>query len=177
MKNIIKFLIAVFLFGTVSLAFAQNVFDRSQQYYFEAGAGVTSAYGPEFFGDDLSDIVDSGVGFIGAMGYQFNRYFALEGGYSALTYPENDTLHVPFLAAKGIAPIGDRFFLFGKFGPTYTFYTDEDGNKEAGVLPYLALGMGYKVSENLDLSVQHAGPTVLIYGAAVTAFSATYYFD
>ncbi|HEX4300828.1 MAG TPA: outer membrane beta-barrel protein [Gammaproteobacteria bacterium] len=70
------------------------------------------------------------------VGYQFDRYFALEGGYTDFGSSSSDiniTFPAPFdspvkvhakgetLFAVGILPVSDRFSLFGKLGLlTYT---------------------------------------------------------
>lgn len=64
----------------------------------------------------------------GYLGYDFNQYLAVEGGYAHLGKSSNNYGSVAsthsnksalFVAVKGTLPLSERFDLFGKIGPSY----------------------------------------------------------
>jgi OOP family OmpA-OmpF porin len=89
------------------------------------------------FGMTSISRVDRDFGFKAFGGYAFNRYFALEGGYfnlgqfnlTADTLPAGSLRDVTKiqgvnLDAVGMAPIGDRFTVFGRIGVNYADVRD-----------------------------------------------------
>jgi OOP family OmpA-OmpF porin len=98
--------------GTVSdgAQHERAVFERKDRgWYFGFGIGYTDDQG-------LNE-TDTGFKLFG--GYQFSRYFALEGALVGLTYevgPANDSKDGLAVEAVGILPIGKRFGLLGKLG-------------------------------------------------------------
>lgn len=91
-------------------------------------------------------------------GYQFNKYLALEGGYS---FQENGFLKATTqnsgdLEAKGMWPITERFNIFGKLGGAYVSQDQQGGGTSDGVRPLYGVGLGYdltpKMSTTLDLT-------------------------
>src|SRR4249919_2153962 len=110
---------------------------QAQDKGFYAGAGV----GQSFVDEGAYDDEDTAFSVFG--GYQFNRYFALEGGYANLgkieAKPVGRDLETDsvFLTAVGIVPITDKFSVYGKAGfhrwnldeaiPALTGETDDSG--------------------------------------------------
>lgn len=106
-------------------------------------------------------------------GYRFNKNFGLELGYTSLpnvkangrsVAKENSIIDI---AAIGRIPFANGFNVFGKAGlaRVHTNYvdtlTDTDGKIYNGdkvkIAPYLGIGAGYAVTQNVELDVQVAG--------------------
>ncbi len=112
-------------------------------------------------------------------GYQFNKYFALEGGYSQFNnFTATGTVTAPagqvsayqtednnawVLDAVGTLPLGKGFSLFGKLGvnnwkkTTNTFVTDSIGGftrvqtLDRGYDPHYGVGMSYALMDSFIL--------------------------
>lgn len=106
-------------------------------------------------------------------GYQFNRNFALEGGYvnlgkfnysSTVSAPAADTVnghlsvHGADLAAVGMLPLGEQFGLFGKAGAFYaqTKLSESSGGAVAvgdqshnSTSPLLGAGLNYDITKKV----------------------------
>lgn len=108
-------------------------------------------------------------------GYQFNPYVALELGYTRFpdvsvgsldVSDENQSMDI---AAKGLLPLGSRQLvdLYGKLGiasvstNNASYIYNEDGQnisgKQTDILPYLGLGIDFKVARNVKLNLEWAG--------------------
>lgn len=134
----------------------------------EAGLGTSS------ISDDKSDTSYKLFG-----GYQFNKNFAVEGGYfklgqfgyTATTVPPgtltgNIKLQGLNIDALGIMPIGDQFSLFGRLGLNYAQAKDDFVSTGAVALPtnpnpsknaanYKAgLGLQYDFTDSLGMRVE-----------------------
>lgn len=114
------------------------------------------------------------------IGYQFNKYFAVESGYTSfgavkLVIPEADInanvvgkayYSGVDLLAKGILPINDQFSLFGKAGVVYLHSNVDVSASQSGVTvfgendsswtaaPELGMGAAYNVTQNAAINVQ-----------------------
>lgn len=116
-------------------------------------------------------------------GYQFNKYLALEGGYTNLndahanttiTAPSAGTIRTNVatdawsLAAVGTYPITDKFSLMGKVGAAYVLTeitakaTGSGSGTTAGVAvgddsyrPVYGLGVSYALLDNLNLRAEY----------------------
>jgi OOP family OmpA-OmpF porin len=134
-------------------AFAASAADDSGFY---AGAGV----GQSFVDERGYDDEDTAFSVFG--GYQFNRYFALEGAYTdfgkiepeaAGSELEADTVS---LTAVGTVPITDKFSAYAKAGfsrwnldtelPALTNTADDSGTD-----PTYGLGVQYKINDAVSL--------------------------
>jgi len=111
-------------------------------------------------------------------GYQFNRNFALEGGYvnlgkfnysSTVSAPAADTVnghlsvHGADLAAVGMLPLGEQFGLFGKAGAFYaqTKLGESSGGAVAvgdqshnGTSPLLGAGLNYDITKKVAVRAE-----------------------
>lgn len=106
------------------------------------------------------------------LGYKFNPYFALEGGYidfgkTEFTSTGGSTAHGTVkaggidVAALGILPITENFSVFGKAGlvaakvKSSLDVTPPGDTKSNVVAPLVGLGVSYKLSDNLDLRAEY----------------------
>lgn len=99
------------------------------------------------------------------LGYQFNKYAALETGYTQFHTIKvnttagkvNNTLYGVSLLAKGILPVTEQFDLFAKAGAMDLFSKATTGattSRRARIVPALGLGTSYHVTKNVSLDVQ-----------------------
>ncbi len=101
--------LALALMGTTAQVNAQG-----ETFY--AGAGV----GQSYIDDGTYDDEDTSFSVFG--GYQFNSFFAIEGGYTDFGKIESDSIGAPFeadtvyVAAVGIVPVSKKVSLYGKAG-------------------------------------------------------------
>lgn len=131
-----------------------------------AGAVVTS-----------SETDEKDVGFKAYLGYQFNPYFAVEGGYVDLGSSEYKADFVGgdakvewqsagiFFAGVGRLPMGDKFAMFGKAGAFFSNTTadisasgpggsasDDYDADEVGMM--LGIGAEYQMTETIALRAE-----------------------
>ena len=129
---------------------------------FYAGAGVGQSYVDEGAYDD-EDTAYSVFG-----GYQFNRYFGLEGGYADFGQIESGRVGAPslegdtaYLTAVGIVPITDKFSAYGKAGvhrwnldnalPALTGSTDDSGSDAT-----YGVGVQYRFTDRIALRGEYS---------------------
>lgn len=105
--------------------------------YIDANIGANTSW------DDL--------GLNANVGYLFNRYFAVEGGFTyspGYTYNTagttfNSNYYMFDGAAKGILPLSDMFSLYGKLGVAYNDYTSSwNGCPGCGTPTYYGSNFG-----------------------------------
>lgn len=121
---------------------------------------------------------DTDMGFKAFGGYQINKYFALEGGYTQLNdFTAHGTSSTPsvdkvyqaqgnnawILAAVGTLPLTKNFSIFGKIGAdswkiqttTVITATNTDFTRtvsvDRGVDPYYGVGASYALTDNLEV--------------------------
>jgi len=151
-------------------------------FYFGAAVGATDTnYGYSAFDNPVTGvrvengIVDnSGFGFRGLLGYQLNKNFAGELGYTyfarakgrGLNYtggPTNQSgyidEHAVDLTAKGILPIICRISLYAKLGIAYLFsHTKVNGifsKNRDGFKPWLGAGVNFDVTKNFAFDASY----------------------
>ena len=123
---------------------------------FYAGAGV----GQSFVDERGYDDEDTAFSVFG--GYQFNRYFALEGAYTDFGKVEPEALgsdleaDAASITAVGIVPITDKFSAYAKAGfsrwnldtelPAVTGTQDDSGTD-----PTYGLGVQYNITDAVSL--------------------------
>jgi len=128
---------------------------------FYAGAGVGQSTVDEGAYDD-DDTAFSVFG-----GYQFNRYFGLEGGYADFGKLEPRGAGTPleassvYLTAVGTLPITDNFSAYAKAGvqrwdldrsiPSIVGNTDDNGTD-----PTYGLGVQYRFTDNVALRGEYS---------------------
>lgn len=120
-----------------------------------------------------SGIVGAGVN--GAVGYYFSPILAAEAGYieDYVDINRSDTIHVPYLAARFTADLGERFSMFAKLG----LMVPSMPNVATLVLPYTGVGMAYAVNHDMDVNVQYQGAIYGLAGGGLLGVGLTYHFD
>lgn len=188
MKRLIS--CVILSFGFVSLVFADDYFDRGSEVNFEPLStgfylGVSGGYGMTNW-RNLADMIDSNssgskakiksdAGLAGRIlfGYDFNRYFAAEFGYTRFFNKvkfENDSnnemtnveTQVLDVLGKGKLPLADKVDLYGKFGVDYLMSKFSAGSlysmtvkKDNGNLALVyGVGIDYKFTSNLILNFE-----------------------
>lgn len=161
------------LLGTVPAAWAQQADER--------GVYIGGSFGQTTFNDFCNDL--RGSGYVGGScdekdsawkvfgGYRINRHFAVEASYinwGEASVSGGTFLGVPTsgrgeatslgVAAVGILPVSDRFYLFGKIG---MLSTDVEVSVNVGGFPgtgseseteaHFGLGAGFNITRNLSL--------------------------
>lgn len=150
---------------------APQTFAADKGYYVELNGGTLVAATIL-----SSDIYHGGFGANVNAGYQFNRYFAIETGYSYYNPQSNDfRLHLLDLAIKGILPVTDRFNLFGKIGGDVGFALNDD---ETGPIGGILVGVGgsYAITPQVDLNAQLVGMTIGVASVGLLSGGLTYHF-
>lgn len=139
---------------------------------------TSNLLGAGFSSVSISDD-DRDIGYKVFAGYQFNKYFALEGGYfnlgkfgfTATTVPAgtlNGSIKLQGLNldAVGILPITEKFSAFGRIGANYA--EAKDNFTSTGVFPVITnpnpskrdtnikfgLGLQYAVTESLAMRIE-----------------------
>lgn len=99
-----------------------------------------------------------------ALGDQLNRYFALEGGVTAIPtttggsdgWLSGSVAHLYSVDGdvKAMLPLGDRFNIYAKIGPSLAYFKDDD-HDGVGVMGNGAVGVTFNVTEHwtTDFSV------------------------
>ena len=147
---------------------------QSRSHYNEAGIAAVMQ-GPGVATASIASD-DRDVGYKLFAGYQFNRNFALEGGYFNLGEHSFTTTTVPAgslagtikvrgvnLDAVGILPLSEHFSVFGRVGATYAKTRDEFFRTGAVVVgnptpeesdPGYKFGLGIQIDFNRHLGVR-----------------------
>jgi OOP family OmpA-OmpF porin len=124
-------------------------------FYAGGGAGQVFVDETEYDDEDLA------VSLFG--GYQFNRYFAIEGGYLDLGEIESglngasleaDTLYI---TAVGMLPVNDAFAVYAKAG-MHSWDADTSlailGGEDSGSDPTYGIGAQYCFTDNFALRAE-----------------------
>ena len=160
-----KSLLAIALMSTFSYA---NAADVDNTWYIGAGAGQSnyeSVDAVSHLGDD-SDLAWNAV-----VGYQLNKYFAVEAGWQDLG--TNDDTHLWggldgaqsidvdgfTLGLVGTLPLSEKWFLTGEAG-AYQYHLAHQMNADKYVsatdtAPYFGAGVGYKITDSLEVSAKY----------------------
>ncbi|PKH62863.1 cell envelope biogenesis protein OmpA [Shewanella sp. Choline-02u-19] len=160
-----KTLIALALFGTCGYANAANV---DNTWYVGAGAGQSnyeSVDATSHLGDD-SDLAWNAL-----VGYQLNKYLAIEAGWQDLG--TNDDTHLWggldgsqeidvdgfTLGVVGTLPLSDKWFLTGEAG-AYQYHLSHQMSANQYVsatdtAPYFGAGVGYNITNSLAISAKY----------------------
>lgn len=147
---------------------------------------VTTTYGAANLLGFLSSTSNINGGFTGGadLGYQFNQFFSIEGGWyylpkASATSPgvistspltvaivaNNITGGIAYAAVKGTAPVYENLYIFGKLGAAYTYNhasVDFVSSNVAGFTsnsnywnPLLAAGIQYYFTPNWSVNAQY----------------------
>lgn len=132
--------------------------------YFDANVGYGGFY---IKNSGLSTSQLTGFTWNGSTGYQFNRYFALEGGYTEIsgtkimagTTISNRNFSAVDLLAKLIFPFSQQFNMYGKLGAMYAKNTTavsgtNTTSSDSKLVPAFGAGMGYYLTPNFALNLQ-----------------------
>lgn len=131
--------VATFLLSSLAAA---------QQSYVGIGAGQSDT-------DGTSDSRDTAYKLFA--GYDFNRNWAVEGGWADLGKPTWQTRGERretswFLAGKGALPINDRFDLFAKLGAAWNKVDINDTRKSD---LFAGVGAEYKFNKQVGLRLEY----------------------
>ena len=170
MKKVVVSFVSAAALATVGMAAASNSMAASQQHFSNTAgnaAGVIISgnlgYGKvDFRHSGIASKNLSGFAWNGSLGYQFNRYFALESGYTGFHQIKVGTQKINTygvdLLAKGIYPISNQFNVFAKVGAMDLFSkrltNGVVGSKVSRIVPEFGIGTGYNLTHNLALTVQ-----------------------
>lgn len=143
-------------------------------WYMGASAGRSAM---KMSGDAADELKEkkTGTGFKVFGGYQFNRYWGLEGQYIQLATAKYDlkrqsySFHTDMkmsgvaINAVGILPLGESFSLLGKLGAAQMLlrddyrYTDGDSGsyRESKTMPLIGFGAEYKLTPALALRAEY----------------------
>ena len=145
--------------------------------YAEANLGYTFVWvSGGIAGNDFAEGASAGFGWSIGGGYMFKDWIGAEAGYIQCS-PEADVEDDPeidvggvYVAARFNIPIKDRFSAIIKVGAmTLTASADdvdEDAYVSAGA-PFTCFGVGYALTDKIDLRAQFQGPNILFAGAGV----------
>ena len=160
-----KSILAIALMSTFSYA---NAADVDNTWYIGAGAGQSnyeSVHAVSHLGDD-SDLAWNAI-----VGYQLNKYFAVEAGWQDLG-TDDDTHHWGGLDGSqsikvdgftlglvGTLPLNQKWFLTGEAG-AYQYHLAHQMSADKYVsatdtAPYFGAGVGYKITDALEVSAKY----------------------
>lgn len=148
-------------------------------YYTEANIGPNLYYGPG--GSSLTSGLQ-GYGYNINAGYSYSDVSSVEVGFmqNYATYEKDGDTHdgritAPYAAFRFNTPISRQFSLFTKLGIMFAKVNlDEDTSFIP--LPYTGIGLGYALTNNLDISIQYQGAVYVIAGAGLLSGGLSYHF-
>jgi Outer membrane protein beta-barrel domain len=161
-----SFICGIFLF----LATTTFALSRDKGTYLEGNVGISVLQFRLFGIITISGF--NGAGANANLGYQLNRYFASEMGFTYIT-----GARYADAAMKAILPFQIKendFTVFGKLGAAYVYDND---NHNYEVTPYIGLGASYAISPSLDINIQGQGVTASIINLALLSLGLTYHFN
>jgi hypothetical protein len=175
-------------FFPLNAAIAGDIsFNRHTGPYVEANAGYTFAWlTGGFFGNDFSQGAGVGFGWNVGGGYMFKDWLGAEVGYLQFnpdvhkdSQDYNISVGGAYLAARFNIPIKDRYSFIIKVGAMTLSASDSDHSAEDAVTSgamFTGIGVGYALTDKIDLSLQFQGPNLIIVGAGVLSGGLTYHF-
>src|SRR5690349_20577877 len=140
MPNMKKLIVAL-IAGAAAMTAAQAQNFTTDQPHAYVGVGVASAKNIQ------SDDYKAGGKLYG--GYEFNRTWAAEAGYT--DFGDHD-------AAKATAPVNDQFAVYGKVGVQHSerkFDSAALNLKDTDTGAYGALGVQYKLNQKVALTAEY----------------------
>lgn len=185
MKKAVVHFVSLMGLTTVGMAAASNnnmaVSDQSASnasgIYVDGNVGYGKVNRFKYPGQGISNFSNSGFTWRTDLGYQFNRYVALETGYTRFAdvkasqgnFSETLKNYGIDLLVKGILPINNQWNVFAKAGAVYlhtkqtasnignyiTYFNSASGaatDDQYG--PELALGTSYYLTKHVDVSLQ-----------------------
>jgi OOP family OmpA-OmpF porin len=153
MPNMKKLIVAL-IAGAAAMTAAQAQNFTTDQPHAYVGVGVASAKNIQ------SDDYKAGGKLYG--GYEFNRTWAAEAGYT--DFGDHDAAggttkgHGTYIAAKATAPVNDQFAVYGKVGVQHSerkFDSAALNLKDTDTGAYGALGVQYKLNQKVALTAEY----------------------
>lgn len=153
-NQILKLCLAISLIA-VGMKYAEAADDSSVYVNLNAGVGSGLTV-PE-----LGFLPDVGAGAISInAGYNFNKYFALEGGitsYSGGLFSVGTSARYFDIAAKGSLPFGDIFALYGRAGLAYQNITENvfsDDSYANNLTVMVGIGTAFKLTKTFEIHLE-----------------------
>ncbi|WP_076415633.1 outer membrane beta-barrel protein [Shewanella sp. UCD-KL12] len=159
-----KSLLAIALMSTFSYA---NAADIDNTWYLGAGAGQSNYESVEVSNDRLGD--DSDLAWNAIVGYQLNKYFAIEAGWQDLGTADDNHMRTDIgqsievdgftLGMVGTLPLDEKWFLTGEAG-AYQYHLAHQMNADKYVsatdtAAYFGAGVGYNITDALSVSAKY----------------------
>lgn len=167
-KNSLHMSTLLVLMAVSSTAYTQEITDG---FYLGGGAGHTDQ--KDACDDIAGSCDDTDTGWKLFVGYEFNPYFSIEGGYADLGESDADTtvLGIPvsaeaevdgfFLAGLAAWPVNDAFSIFGKLGLiAWDVDVDASGggvsvsDDESGTDVLFGIGAQYNFIDNFGIRAE-----------------------
>src|SRR3990167_5970042 len=183
MKKAVVSLVGAIALTTIGMAavFTNSMAASNQSFSNNTAKGIfiSGNLGYSKVGDSEPGLSNTGFAWNGNLGYQFNKYIALETGYTQFpnlkftfnssggNISETTKIYGIDLLVKGILPINNKFSLFAMAGAMY-FHTastaittgvyylnrsDYNGTTST-YRPEVGLGAAYNLTKNVALSLQ-----------------------
>ncbi|BAJ03861.1 outer membrane beta-barrel protein [Shewanella violacea] len=159
-----KTLLAIALMSTFSYA---NAADVDNTWYVGAGLGQANYEAVNVTGDYLSD--DSDLAWNALVGYQLNKYFAVEAGWQDLGTLDDAHMRTDngqnievdgfTLGLVGTLPLNEKWFLTGEAG-AYQYHiahqmTADHYVSATDTAAYFGAGVGYNITDSLAISAKY----------------------
>lgn len=159
-----KSLLAIALMSTFSYA---NAADIDNTWYLGAGAGQSNYESVEVSNGYLGD--DSDLAWNAIVGYQLNKYFAIEAGWQDLGTADDNHMRTDIgqsievdgftLGMVGTLPLDEKWFLTGEAG-AYQYHLAHQMNADKYVsatdtAAYFGAGVGYNITDSLSVSAKY----------------------
>ncbi|MPY25499.1 outer membrane beta-barrel protein [Shewanella sp. YLB-07] len=159
-----KSLLAIALMSVFSYA---NAADVDNTWYIGAGAGQSNFEGVDVTGDYLGD--DSDLAWNAILGYQLNKYFAVEAGWQDLGTLDDNHMRTDngqnievdgfTLGLVGTLPLNEKWFLTGEAG-AYQYHiahqmTADQYVSDTDTAAYFGAGVGYNITDSLAISAKY----------------------
>lgn len=114
--------------------------------------------------------VAEGVGWSGAVGYQFTPGFGLEAGLMQ-NYLSDEVFTVPIVSTRFIFQLTDCFNFITKLGVMAPM-----SEQQTMGLIYTGVGLTYAVTKKVDLGIQYQGAIFGVANAGLVGIGFTYHF-
>lgn len=190
MKKAIVSLVSAAALATVGMAAASNSMAASDQSFSSNPSGIfisgNAGYGQFRVARpaNANGYNNKGFAWNGNVGYQFNKYLAIESGFTKFanvkvnggttSAPVQNTYGIDLLA-KGILPINSQFDLFAKAGAMRLSSKTTSLAEVNRYVPEFGIGTSYAATRHVSVTVQGI-TTLAVKGSGTNAITmpATY---